>query len=623
MKRNIFLLIIVCSFSNLFAQSDDENLAGPRYYQGEIPIRTGFNYDENVDDLYTAKDMLNDDGSSSDGAQNYWLLVKETGAEIKTTFVSTGSSWIKLYNLPGHKAKWLESVTQDAGIYDYRLNICVDKIMTNRNPVKFVGYMSADNTLKDVFIDGEKVFSFCPAGNSEYTYEEQDGSICTSTVGCKCGTNRHFDAFILIEFEIPKSLLTRGVHTLEFKVNNEKKNTETGLFVDGSISNLSGTILPLNGDAPLSCSSTGMIRGKVFDDNGNNCKESDIGDGSVANAKVILVDFNTRNEVQVTYTNSDGDYSFRNVDPNRSYQVLIEPSIELAYSSFSNGVSSSSYPIVTPEHFSSNYNVVLDVQIGGYYSCNGGCFEPSCPNLSMEIGENCIDSKSYFTINGATSNNTINWNFGNGISETVAEGVATNYQYPTPGIYDVSATITSVCNCEVVILEKQIEIKTCTNCTECVPSFQPIPGEKYTISAWVKEDNPGVSTYSNPAIVLDFENADDIGPLKATGTIIDGWQKIEYTFIVPITATAINVRLKNLGTEDVFFDDIRIHPFNSNMKSFVYDPLTLRLHSELDENNFATYYEYDEEGALVRVKKETQRGVKTINETRQNLSKQK
>lgn len=59
------------------------------------------------------------------------------------------------------------------------------------------------------------------------------------------------------------------------------------------------------------------------------------------------------------------------------------------------------------------------------------------------------------------------------------------------------------------------------------------------------------------------------------------------------------------------------------MKSFVYDPFTLRLHAELDENNYATYYEYDEEGALVRVKKETERGVKTINETRQNLSKQK
>ena len=38
--------------------------------------------------------------------------------------------------------------------------------------------------------------------------------------------------------------------------------------------------------------------------------------------------------------------------------------------------------------------------------------------------------------------------------------------------------------------------------------------------------------------------------------------------------------------------------------------------SELDENNYATFYEYDDDGSLVRVKKETERGVKTIKETR-------
>jgi hypothetical protein len=161
------------------------------------------------------------------------------------------------------------------------------------------------------------------------------------------------------------------------------------------------------------------------------------------------------------------------------------------------------------------------------------------------------------------------------------------------------------------------------DCEECIPSFSPVPGEKYTISAWVKEDSLGLSTYDNPAIILDFENADDIGPIKASGPIIDGWQRIEVSFTVPAAATAINVRLKNMGGNPVYFDDIRIHPFNSNMKSFVYDPQTLRLHAELDENNYATFYEYDEEGALVRVKKETERGTETINETRQNLSKQR
>jgi len=72
------------------------------------------------------------------------------------------------------------------------------------------------------------------------------------------------------------------------------------------------------------------------------------------------------------------------------------------------------------------------------------------------------------------------------------------------------------------------------------------------------------------------------------------------------------------GANNILVDDIRVHPFNANMKSFVYDPVTLRLMAELDENNYATYYEYDDEGNLMRQKKETERGIMTIKETRQN-----
>jgi YD repeat-containing protein len=52
------------------------------------------------------------------------------------------------------------------------------------------------------------------------------------------------------------------------------------------------------------------------------------------------------------------------------------------------------------------------------------------------------------------------------------------------------------------------------------------------------------------------------------------------------------------------------------MKSYVYDPVNLRLTAELDANNYATFYEYDDEGTLIRTKAETKQGVKTITETR-------
>ena len=44
--------------------------------------------------------------------------------------------------------------------------------------------------------------------------------------------------------------------------------------------------------------------------------------------------------------------------------------------------------------------------------------------------------------------------------------------------------------------------------------------------------------------------------------------------------------------------------------------------AELDERNYAKIYEYDEQGKLTRVKKETEMGVMTIQENRENNSKE-
>jgi YD repeat-containing protein len=101
-----------------------------------------------------------------------------------------------------------------------------------------------------------------------------------------------------------------------------------------------------------------------------------------------------------------------------------------------------------------------------------------------------------------------------------------------------------------------------------------------------------------------------------SGPIIDGWQKVEGIFEIPSGASQLEFTFNKEGTSLVYYDDIRIHPYNSNMKSYVYDPINLRLTAELNENNFATIYEYDEEGTLIRTKAETEKGIKTIQETR-------
>lgn len=173
-------------------------------------------------------------------------------------------------------------------------------------------------------------------------------------------------------------------------------------------------------------------------------------------------------------------------------------------------------------------------------------------------------------------------------------------------------------NCELISAE--------IDCETCIGSFAPIPGSKYLLSAWAKEEGASATrtSYDYPKIFIDFNTTIGVvteGPYSPIGEIIDGWQRIEYEFEIPSDAIDMEIRLTSTSG-DVLYDDVRVLPFNSNMKSFVYDPINMRLAAELDERHYATFYEYDEEGQLVRVKKETVRGVMTIQETKSNTSKE-
>ncbi len=152
------------------------------------------------------------------------------------------------------------------------------------------------------------------------------------------------------------------------------------------------------------------------------------------------------------------------------------------------------------------------------------------------------------------------------------------------------------------------------------PLFR-IPSDKRMLfSTWVKENCEipcTQTTYANNQVTLQFTGGTSTPvTLKPSGMIIEGWQRYEGAFTVPAGATSMTANFVNSSAQPIYFDDIRIHPFNTNMKTYVYDPVTLRLTAELDANNYASFYEYDAEGTLIRTKAETKEGIKTITETR-------
>jgi hypothetical protein len=161
--------------------------------------------------------------------------------------------------------------------------------------------------------------------------------------------------------------------------------------------------------------------------------------------------------------------------------------------------------------------------------------------------------------------------------------------------------------------------------TTVLPPFKPFAGKKMLVGAWVKEeDSCSCQAYSNNHMLVSFTLTDGTTStvsLLPSGNIIEGWQRYEGIVTVPSNATAMSLTLQASASSVTYFDDIRLHPFNAEMKSYVYNAVNLRLMAELDENNYATFYEYDDDGTLIRVKKETERGIMTIKETRSALLK--
>jgi hypothetical protein len=164
-------------------------------------------------------------------------------------------------------------------------------------------------------------------------------------------------------------------------------------------------------------------------------------------------------------------------------------------------------------------------------------------------------------------------------------------------------------------------------CEDCLPGTVLEPEKKYVVGGWVKQDDhmPWVQVMERPVIELWGVGTNGLTQLAAVSAeqgdpIVEGWQLIETEFEVPQGITEFEIRLKSLGGIS-YFDDIRLFPANGSMKCYVYDPVSLRFVSELDERHFATFYEYDEEGRLMRIKKETERGIMTIQESKSSTVK--
>lgn len=115
----------------------------------------------------------------------------------------------------------------------------------------------------------------------------------------------------------------------------------------------------------------------------------------------------------------------------------------------------------------------------------------------------------------------------------------------------------------------------------------------YKLSIWVHKDNYGLARVS-------YNN----GPLENfNGEKVYAGDWVLMNHYVDLT-TSNEVLYVGAAGNDVYFDDFRLHPIESNMITYVYNDFDELTHI-LGPNNLASQYNYDNEGRLVAVYNET------------------
>lgn len=166
----------------------------------------------------------------------------------------------------------------------------------------------------------------------------------------------------------------------------------------------------------------------------------------------------------------------------------------------------------------------------------------------------------------------------------------------------------------------------------------PIPSREcdaLVVDLWIKAAAGSWLEYADQSVVSNNKIYFDLsghspttpyyGELKA---IVNQWALLEFTLddYASIATNTYDLKLYTpLGSifqgQIFFIDDIRIIPACATANCFVYDSTDHKLSATLDNDHFATIYQYNYENSPVRVIAETYKGLKTVTESQANILK--
>lgn len=178
------------------------------------------------------------------------------------------------------------------------------------------------------------------------------------------------------------------------------------------------------------------------------------------------------------------------------------------------------------------------------------------------------------------------------------------------GTHDVFGEKAHTGTNSLVLLNTESTSFTMADFVESEQNLKGVDGKKYVVSVWVNVEETGaIGTLTIGSSSVTTADSREI---------IDGWKKLELSFVMG----GADVDITYSSTGKTYIDDLRVGPYDGGMVTYVYDRRNLWLVAELDGLNYATFYNYDEEGNLVQVKKETEEGIVTVQTARSNTLQQ-
>lgn len=143
----------------------------------------------------------------------------------------------------------------------------------------------------------------------------------------------------------------------------------------------------------------------------------------------------------------------------------------------------------------------------------------------------------------------------------------------------------------------------------------------YLVSMWVKHEDHRTPDEVVVKVHLKLSPwSSGIGSVTdavPVGPVIEGWRKYELKFTVNPAVGPYLAVVPAVESGTGLIDDIRVLPWEGAASTYVYDVDSRRVSAVLDDNNYAVFYDYDEQGNLIRKRRETEEGIKLLEEMRQ------